>query len=62
MRKPSRSRAQEALRLLTRLRRIVEDGRRRHRNDNHLAQLERSLERVFLTIGAVEQDSSSAAS
>jgi hypothetical protein len=50
----------EKLRLLARLRRIVEDGRRRHRDDSHLAQLERSLERAFLIIGAVEQDSSSA--
>jgi len=49
----------EKLRLLTRLRRIVDDGRRRHRDDDHLAQLERSLERVFLTIGAVAQGSSS---
>lgn len=49
----------EKLRLLTRLRQIVQDGRRRHRDDNHLEQLDRSLERVFLTVGAVERDSSS---
>jgi hypothetical protein len=50
----------ESLRLLGRIRQVVEDGRRRHRDDKALGQLASKLERLFLTIGAVEDESHAA--
>jgi hypothetical protein len=44
----------EKLRLVSRIRRVVEDGRRRHRGDQALAQLATDVERLFLMVGAVE--------
>jgi SpoVK/Ycf46/Vps4 family AAA+-type ATPase len=44
----------EKLRIVLRIRRVVEDGCRRHRNDQALSQLATNVERVFLMIGAVE--------
>ena len=43
----------EKLKFVTRIRLVVEDGRRRHPKDEYLIDLAKRLERLFLTVGAV---------
>jgi hypothetical protein len=48
----------EKLKLLSRLRSVVDDGCRRHRKDQALTQLATRIERQFLIVGAVEGEES----